>query len=67
MKYIMLGATSIECQLAEDLVDLATRVVDDVEDPLLLIRIGGVRGLRDRTEQLAGDLAEVDLRGSAPQ
>ena len=49
--------------LAEDLVDLAAGVVDDVEDPLLLIGIGGVRGLRDRTEQLADRLAEVDLRG----
>ena len=47
---------------AEDLVDLAARVVDDVDDALLLLGGGGVRGLRDRAEQLADGGPQVHLR-----
>ena len=47
--------------LAEDAVDLAARIVDDLDDALLLLGGGGVRGLRDRAEQLADGRPQVDV------
>ncbi len=45
---------------AEDLVDLAAGVVDDLEDALLLLIAGGVHRLGDGTEQLSECGAQVD-------
>src|SRR5579875_280897 len=47
---------------AQDAVDLAARVVDDVEDALLLLGARRVCGLRHRTEQLTQGSPQVDLR-----
>ena len=49
--------------LAEDLVDLAAGVVDDVDDALLLLGRRGVRRLGDRAEQLADGAAQTHRAG----
>jgi hypothetical protein len=48
---------------AEDAVDLAAGVVDDVDDPVLLLLVGGVGGLCDGADQLRDSAAQVDVAG----
>src|SRR5271167_2358835 len=51
---------------AENDVDLAASVVDDLEDALLLLGAGGVRGLRYGAEQLANSCPQVEMCGVDP-
>src|ERR1700738_1448312 len=48
---------------AEDLVDLAAGVVDDADNAVLLLLVGGVRRLGDSAHQLADRAAEVHVSG----
>src|SRR3984957_105623 len=50
----------------ENRVDLAASVVDDLDDALLLLGGGGVRGLRYGAEQLADSCPQVEMCGVNP-
>src|SRR5829696_2724174 len=50
-------------RLAEDVVDLVARIVDDVGDALLLLLCRGEVRLGDRTHQLGNRGVQVELAG----